>query len=77
MNRNNRAKDSKTAKGIGVVIDHNQQTYISKSQFIAGDTSNKIPIYLSDGKTTVFAKYQKDVEKLKKFWEDKIKRKTS
>ena len=73
MGRTIRASDSKTEKGLGSKIDHGKQTPIEKHHLIAGDTSNKIPISLSDGRTVVFAKCKEDVEKVKEFWEDKIK----
>lgn len=73
MNRNGRASESKTSKGLGSKINHLEQTTINKQDFIAGDVSNKIPIPLSDGKTIVFAKCQEDVERVRNYWEDKIK----
>lgn len=73
MSNTTRVNEKKTAKGIGVAINHNDQTKLSPKHFSAGDVSNKIPIVLSDKKTIVFAKTQGDVERVTKFWEDKIK----
>lgn len=71
--RHTRVKQDKTEKGLGSGINYHKQTPILNVHLMAGDISNKIPIPLSDGKTIVFTRYQKDVEKVKEFWEKKIK----
>ena len=72
MSHTTRASDRKTKMGIGSAISHTVQTKLSKEHFIAGDISDKIAIPLSDGKTTVFVKRLEDVERVRKFWENKI-----
>lgn len=56
MNKNQKANDFKTNRGLGSKINHSEQTHITKQQFIAGDVSDKYPVPLSNGKTIVFAK---------------------
>ena len=73
MNKNQRADEAKTAKGLGSRIDHGQQPHLSKNILHMGDVSKKIPVPLSDGRTIVFAKSAEDVERVKAFWENKIK----
>ena len=67
------ASDRKTQAGLGSRINNFYQGKISHKILNNGDISNKIPIPLSDGRTTVFAKCQEDVERVKAFWEEKIK----
>ena len=73
MSHHTRASDRKTEKGLGSKINYNHQNHLSHKHLIAGDISNKIPIPLSDGRTIVFAKCQEDVERVRTFWEEKIK----
>jgi hypothetical protein len=71
--RHTRASDKKTEKGLGSRINYNHQNKLTHKQLNNGDVSHKIPVYLSDGKTVVFAKCQEDVERVREFWEEKIK----
>ena len=73
MNKNDRAKERKTDNGIGSRISHFYQNKLSHKILNNGDVSKKIPIPLSDGRTIVFAKSLGDVERVKAFWENKIK----
>ena len=73
MNKNQRASESKTQRGVGSKINNFYQGKISHKILNNGDTSNKIPVPLSDGRTVVFAKCQEDVERVKAFWENQIK----
>lgn len=73
MSHTTRVNEKKTSKGIGSAISHTIQNKLSFKHFDAGDVSKKYPIKLSDGKTVVFAKTKEDVERVTKFWEDKIK----
>ena len=73
MRHRERYSELKTVRGCGVMINHYEQTKISPKHINAGDVSNKIPIPLSDGKTIVFAKSKEDVERVRKFWENRIK----
>lgn len=77
MSTKTRAKDEKTAKGLGSKINYATQNHLTHKHLIAGDISNKIPVPLSDGKTVVFAKTKEDVERVRKFWEEQIKHKVS
>lgn len=72
MNRS-KSKAWKTEHGIGSHVSHFYQEKIPHRAFVAGDISDKIPVPLSDGRTVVFAKCQEDVERVKAFWENKIK----
>jgi hypothetical protein len=67
------ANERKTKAGLGSKINNFDQTKIAHRHFLAGDISNKIPVPLSDGRTVVFAKSAEDVERVKAFWEEKIK----
>lgn len=71
--RHTRAREFKTQRGLGSKINHLVQNKLSHQELKAGDVSHKIPVYLSDGKTVVFAKCQEDVERVREFWEEKIK----
>jgi hypothetical protein len=72
--KHTKASDSKTSKGLGSRINYHEQNKLTVQHLKAGSIIGKIPIPLSDGKTVVFAKCQEDVEKVKAFWEKKIKR---
>jgi hypothetical protein len=70
--RHPRVSSRKTAKGLGSAINHLIQNKLTPEQRIAGDITNKIPVYLSDGKTVVFAKSLEDVDRVRALWEKHI-----
>lgn len=71
---NNRASSLKTAKGLGSQVNYSVQNDLSEKELVAGDTSHRIPIILSDGKTIVFAKPASNIDEVKKRWEKLINR---
>lgn len=72
MKHRTRASDAKTAKGLGSKINYREQNKLSKQELSAGNTSRKVAIPLSDGKTIVFANKGKNIDEVKEYWERKI-----
>jgi len=75
MNKNQKATQQKTSKGIGVLIDYGKQGHIPRKLISTGNTSDKIEVVLSDGKSRIYCKSQEEVPERTEFWESIINRK--
>lgn len=69
MNKNQKALDAKTKRGQGSAINHFYQTKLTRKELSHGDISDRVELRLSDGRTTLYIKKGKNIEKVRLFWE--------
>lgn len=73
MSHRTKASESKTSRGVGSRINNFDQNKLSHKHLDMGNVSKKIPIPLSDGRTIIFVSSREDVDRVKAFWEERIK----